>query len=80
MVFIVRSCCKGPRDRKWITKYGGMPGNTASNIIRGMYKDETIDIYMRTPANIVLLRATVPQVWADYRDKTVNVFKEKRTV
>ncbi|PGM90657.1 hypothetical protein CN958_20895 [Bacillus cereus] len=26
---------------------------------------------------IVLLRATVPQVWADYRDKTVNIFKEK---
>ncbi|MCU5673963.1 alpha/beta hydrolase [Bacillus cereus] len=52
-------------------------GNTASNIIRGMYKDETIDIYEKLPANIVLLRATVPQVWADYRDKTVNVFKEK---
>jgi pimeloyl-ACP methyl ester carboxylesterase len=52
-------------------------GNTASNIIRGMHKDETIDIYEKLPANIVLLRATVPQVWADYRDKTVNVFKEK---
>ena len=52
-------------------------GNTASNIIRGMYKDETIDIYEKSLANIVLLRATVPQVWADYRDKTVNVFKEK---
>lgn len=21
--------------------------------------------------------ATVPQIWADYRDKTVNIFKEK---
>ena len=52
-------------------------GNTASNIIRGMHKDETIDIYEKLPANIVLLRATVPQVWADYRDKTVNIFKEK---
>ena len=50
-------------------------GNTASNIIRGMHKDETIDIYEKLPANIVLLRATVPQVWADYRDKTVNVLK-----
>ncbi|KAB2441438.1 alpha/beta fold hydrolase [Bacillus luti] len=52
-------------------------GNTASNIIRGMHKDETIDIYEQLPTNIILLRATVPQVWADYRDKTVNVFKEK---
>ena len=49
-------------------------------IIRGMHKDETIDIYEKLPANIVLLRATVPQVWADYRDKTVNVLKRKRTV
>ena len=55
-------------------------GNTASNIIRGMHKDETIDIYEKLQANIVLLRATVPQVWADYRDKTANVFKRKRTV
>ena len=55
-------------------------GNTASNIIRGMHKDETIDIYEKLPVNIVLLRATVPQVWADYRDKTVNVLKRKRTV
>lgn len=30
-------------------------GNTASNIIRGMHKDETIDIYEKLPANIVLL-------------------------
>ncbi len=52
-------------------------GTTAGNIVRGMHKDETIDIYEKLPANIVLLRATVPQVWADYRDKTVNVFKEK---
>ena len=36
----------------------------------------TIDIYEKLPANIVLLRATVPQVWADYRDKTANVLKE----
>ncbi|QWH17799.1 alpha/beta hydrolase [Bacillus mycoides] len=52
-------------------------GTTAGNIVRGMHKDETIDIYEKLPSNIVLLRATVPQVWADYRDKTVNIFKEK---
>ncbi|MGE6540641.1 alpha/beta fold hydrolase [Bacillus luti] len=52
-------------------------GTTADNIIRGMHKDETINIYEQLPANIVLLRATVPQIWTDYRDKTVNIFKEK---
>ncbi|MED0960521.1 alpha/beta hydrolase [Bacillus paramycoides] len=52
-------------------------GTTASNIIRGMHKDETIDIYEKLPANIVLLRATVPQIWDEYRDKTVTIFKEK---
>lgn len=52
-------------------------GTTAGNIIRGMHKDETIDIYEQLPANIILLRATVPQIWTDYRDKTVNIFKEK---
>lgn len=30
-------------------------GTTASNIIRGMHKDETINIYEKLPANIVLL-------------------------
>lgn len=52
-------------------------GTIAGNIIRGMHKDETIDIYEQLSDNIVLLRATVPQSWADYRDKTVNIFKEK---
>ncbi|PEX79001.1 alpha/beta fold hydrolase [Bacillus cereus] len=52
-------------------------GRTAGNIIRGMHKDETIDIYEKLPSDIVLLRATVPQIWDEYRDKTVNIFKEK---
>ncbi|MGE7935566.1 alpha/beta fold hydrolase [Bacillus paramycoides] len=52
-------------------------GITAGNIIRGMHKDETIDIYDKLPGNIVLLRATVPYILDEYRDKTVNIFKEK---
>ncbi|PQZ53237.1 lipase [Bacillus sp. MYb209] len=52
-------------------------GTTARNIIRGMHRDETIDIYEKLPSYIVLLRATIPQIWDEYRDKTVNIFKEK---
>lgn len=52
-------------------------GTTAGNIIRGMHKDETIDIYEKLPANIILLRATVPQIWDEYRDKTVKIFQVK---
>ncbi|RWS44624.1 alpha/beta hydrolase [Bacillus mycoides] len=52
-------------------------GTTAGNIVRGMHKDETIDIYEKLPSNIVLLRATVPHIWDEYRDKTVNIFKLK---
>lgn len=52
-------------------------GTTAGNIIRGMHKDETIDIYEKLPSNIILLRATVPQIWDEYRDKTVRIFKLK---
>ncbi|EJQ51210.1 Uncharacterized protein BWINRASL_02433 [Bacillus mycoides] len=52
-------------------------GTTAGNIVRGMHKDETIGIYEKLPSNIVLLRATVPHIWDEYRDKTVNIFKLK---
>ncbi|MEK4578661.1 alpha/beta hydrolase [Bacillus sp. FSL R12-0074] len=52
-------------------------GTTAGNIIRGMHKDETIDIYEKLLSNIILLRATVPQIWDEYRDKTVRIFKLK---
>ncbi|EJQ60537.1 alpha/beta hydrolase [Bacillus mycoides] len=52
-------------------------GTTAGNIIRGMHKDETIDIYEKLRSNIILLRATVPQIWDEYRDKTVRIFKLK---
>lgn len=52
-------------------------GTTAGNIVRGMHKDETIGIYEKLPSNIVLLRATLPQIWDDYREKTVKIFKLK---
>ncbi|MBE7103521.1 alpha/beta hydrolase [Bacillus cereus] len=52
-------------------------GTTASNIIKGMHKDETIDIYEELPANIILLRATVPKSWDEYRGKTASIFSER---
>ena len=42
-----------------------------------MHKDETIDIYEKLPSNIILLRATATEIWDEYRDKTVEIFKLK---
>ncbi|KFM98983.1 putative lipase [Bacillus clarus] len=52
-------------------------GITASSIIKGMHKHETIDIYEKMPPNIILLRATFPHNWDEYRGKTATIFKEK---
>jgi len=52
-------------------------GITARNIIKAMHKDETEDIYENLPSNIILLRATLPKSWDEYRDKTAAIFKQK---
>lgn len=52
-------------------------GTTAANIIRAMHKHETIDIYENLPISILLLRATLPHSWNDYRGKTAEIFEEK---
>jgi pimeloyl-ACP methyl ester carboxylesterase len=52
-------------------------GVTAINIIQAMYKHETEDIYDKLPSNIILLRATLPKNWDEYRDKTATIFKQK---
>ncbi|MCA1054087.1 alpha/beta hydrolase [Rossellomorea aquimaris] len=52
-------------------------GETAVNIIKAMHKHETIDIYEKLPSSIVLLRATLPMSWDDYRNKTAAIFEER---
>ena len=52
-------------------------GITAGNIIKAMHKHETADIYENLPSNIILLRATLPSSWNEYRDKTANIFEQK---
>ncbi|PED05653.1 lipase [Bacillus pseudomycoides] len=52
-------------------------GVTAGHIIKAMHKHETIDIYENLPSNILLLRATLPSSWDEYRGKTANIFKQK---
>ncbi|MFD1736861.1 alpha/beta fold hydrolase [Bacillus salitolerans] len=54
-------------------------GKTAGNIIRGMHKDETEDIYEKLPHNldILLLRATLPKSQDAYRDLTSSIFEQK---
>jgi pimeloyl-ACP methyl ester carboxylesterase len=52
-------------------------GTTAVNIIKAMHKHETIDIYDKLPSSILLLRATEPQSWNDYRSKTAQIFEDK---
>lgn len=47
------------------------------NIVKGMHKDETMDIYEELPSNIILLRATVPEIWDEYRGKTASIFSER---
>ena len=54
-------------------------GETAGNIIKGMHKHETEDIYEKLPSNlkILLLRATLPKSEDDYRDLTMSIFQQK---
>jgi pimeloyl-ACP methyl ester carboxylesterase len=52
-------------------------GNTAGDIIRGMHKHETIDIYESLPSNILLLRATLPHSQDEYREMTSRIFEQK---
>ncbi|MGP4062355.1 alpha/beta fold hydrolase [Halobacillus sp. H74] len=54
-------------------------GETAGNIIKGMHKHETEDIYEKLPHNlkILLLRATLPQSEDGYRDLTMSIFQQK---
>lgn len=54
-------------------------GKTAGNIIIGMHKDETEDIYEKLPTNlnILLLRATLPKSKDAYRDLTSSIFEQK---
>ncbi|MBM7585456.1 pimeloyl-ACP methyl ester carboxylesterase [Bacillus pakistanensis] len=35
------------------------------------------DIDEKLPPNIILLRATLPKNWEEYRDKTATIFKQK---
>lgn len=52
-------------------------GVTGGNIIKAMHKHETEDIYENLPANVLLLRATLPQDLEDYRDLTSKLFEQK---
>jgi pimeloyl-ACP methyl ester carboxylesterase len=54
-------------------------GKTAGNIIRGMHKYETEDIYEKLPdnINILLLRATLPKSQDAYRGLTSNLMEQK---
>jgi hypothetical protein len=42
-----------------------------------MHKHETEDIYDSLPSNVLLLRATLPKSWDEYRGLTGETFKQK---
>ncbi|XXM72400.1 alpha/beta fold hydrolase [Lysinibacillus sphaericus] len=54
-------------------------GETGGNIIKGMHKDETEDIYEKLPRDIdiCMLRATLPESQAPYRNLTSKIFEQK---
>jgi pimeloyl-ACP methyl ester carboxylesterase len=52
-------------------------GGTGGNIVKAMYKHETLDIYEDLTSNILLLRATVPEEINSHRDFTSNLFEQK---
>ena len=52
-------------------------GRTAKYVIEAMHKHETEDIYDRLPEGILLLRATLPKEWDDYRALTGEIFQQK---
>lgn len=53
-------------------------GITGGNIIKGMHKHETADIFKKLPSDILLLRAALPQEQEDYRAMTSTGGKMKR--
>ncbi len=52
-------------------------GITGGNIIKGMHKHETADIFEKLSSDILLLRATLPQEQEDYRAMTSRIFEQK---
>jgi len=52
-------------------------GITGGNIIKGMHKHETADIFEKLPSDILLLRATLPKEQEDYRAMTSRIFEQK---
>ena len=62
------------KDAKY---YWHARGITGGNIIKGMHKHETADIFEKLPSDILLLRATLPQEQEDYRAMTSKIFEQK---
>lgn len=52
-------------------------GITGGNIIKGMHKHETADIFEKLPSDILLLRAALPQEQENYRAMTSKIFEQK---
>lgn len=52
-------------------------GATGSNVIKGMHKHETADIYGNLPSDILLLRAALPEAQAEYRELASSIFEQK---
>ncbi|BCB03718.1 lipase [Bacillus sp. KH172YL63] len=52
-------------------------GETASHIVRAMYKDEAEDIYHKLDSSILLLRATLPQTLEKKRHRSAAILQEK---
>jgi hypothetical protein len=52
-------------------------GKTARHIIEAMHKHETEDVYDSLPSNVLLLRATLPKSWDEYRGLTGEIFIQK---
>ncbi|WP_270181440.1 alpha/beta fold hydrolase [Alkalihalobacillus sp. CinArs1] len=52
-------------------------GKTGSSIVKAMHKHEIMDIYKALPAEIILLRATLPEERESERSRMASVFEKE---
>jgi pimeloyl-ACP methyl ester carboxylesterase len=51
-------------------------GKTARHVIEALHKFEVEEIYEKLPADITILRSTLPISWNDYRSRCTKIFKK----
>lgn len=52
-------------------------GSTAAHIVKGMHAHEILEIYRKTPFDLILLRADLPNEQEAYRENAARIFQQQ---